>query len=168
MDGRIIYFDHAATTRVKEEVLQEMSPFFSIEFGNSSAAYSLGRRARKKIDEAREKVAKIMNANPKEIYFCASGTESDNMAIKGVAYANRHKGNHIITTKTEHPAVLNTCKALEKEGFDVTYLNVDSDGLIDVKELESSICERTILISIMFANNEIGTIRSNKRNRRRC
>ena len=155
---KIRYFDHAATTSVKHEVLQEMLPYFSSEFGNPSSMYSLGRSANRAKEEARKQVAHAINCNPEEIYFTACGSESDNLAIKGIAYANRYKGNHIITSKIEHPAVLNTCKTLEKEGYKVTYLNVDKDGLINLQELRNSITNRTILITIMFANNEIGTI----------
>jgi cysteine desulfurase len=155
---KIRYFDHAATTATKEEVLREMLPYYNLNYGNPSSMYSIGRKARKAIEEARKKVAYAFTAKPKEIYFTSGGSESDNLAIKGVAYANRHKGNHIITSKIEHPAVLNTCKHLEKEGFRVTYLNVDADGFIKLDELENAICTQTILISIMFANNEIGTI----------
>lgn len=157
--NNIKYFDHAATTPVKEEVLKEMLPYFSIEYGNPSSIYGIGRKNKKAIEEARERVAKAIGAsNSKEIYFTGCGSESDNIAIKGIAFANRKKGNHIITSKIEHPAVLNTCKALEKEGFNITYLGVDNQGLIDLKELENAINSNTILISIMFANNEIGTI----------
>ena len=155
---KIRYFDHAATTSVKEEVIKEMIPYFSLNYGNPSSMYGLGRRARKAVEEAREKVAHSINASSKEIYFTSCGSESDNLAIKGVAYANKDKGNHIITSKIEHPAVLHTCKHLEREGFKVTYLNVDADGMVSLKELEEAICDDTILISIMFANNEIGTI----------
>jgi len=154
----IRYFDHAATTKLNEEVLNEMLPYLKEEYGNPSSIYSIGRNNKKVLEDAREKVAKIFNADPKEIYFTGCGSESDNLAIKGVAYANRKKGNHIITSKIEHPAVLDTCKALEKEGFEVTYLNVDADGTIDLNELKKAITDKTILISIMFANNEIGTI----------
>ncbi len=156
--NKIKYFDHAATTAVKDEVLKEMLPYFNLEFGNPSSIYSLGRKAKKAIEEARDKVARAINANSKEIYFTGCGSEGDNIVIKGISYALKEKGNHIITTKIEHPAVLNTCKTLEKEGFDVTYLNVDENGLISLEELEQSITQKTILISIMFANNEIGTI----------
>lgn len=156
--NKIRYFDHSATTYVKEEVLKEMIPYFGVEYGNPSSMYSLGRRANKAKEEARQKVANAINCNPEEIYFTACGSESDNLAIKGIAYANRYKGNHIITSKIEHPAVLNTCRTLEKEGFRVTYLNVDEDGLINLEELRNSITNNTILITIMFANNEIGTI----------
>ena len=155
---KIKYFDHAATTAVKEEVLKEMLPYFSLEYGNPSSIYGIGRRSKKAIDEARNKVSIAINCKPREIYFTGCGSESDNIAIKGIAYANREKGNHIITTKIEHPAILNTCKSLEKDGFKITYLNVDNEGLIDLHELENAITKNTILISIMFANNEIGTI----------
>jgi cysteine desulfurase len=153
-----LYFDNAATTRVKEEVVREMIPYFSEEYGNPSSIYGLGRKSKKAIEDAREKVGNLIGANPKEIYFTSCGSESDNTALKGIAYANKEKGNHIITTKIEHPAILETCKTLEKQGFKITYLNVDKDGLIDLKELENVITNETILISIMFANNEIGTI----------
>ena len=156
--NKIKYFDHSATTYVKEEVLKEMIPYFSMEFGNPSSVYSLGRRAKKAKEEARKQVANAINCKPEEIYFTGCGSESDNLAIKGIAYANRNKGNHIITSKIEHHAVLNTCKTLEKEGFRITYLDVDKDGLINLQELRNSITNSTILISIMFANNEIGTI----------
>ena len=154
----IIYLDHAATTGVKEEVLKEMLPFFSIEFGNPSSLYSIGRRAKRAIEQARERVARAINAKPKEIYFTGCGSESDNLAIKGIAYGLKSKGNHIITSKIEHHAVLNSCKTLEQEGFEVTYLNVDKDGLINLGELKNAITDKTILITIMTANNEIGTI----------
>lgn len=155
--NKIRYFDHAATTAVKDEVLKEMLPYFSIEYGNPSSIYSIGRRAKRAVEEARRRVATAINCDPKEIYFTGCGSESDNISIKGIAYALRDKGNHIITTKIEHHAVLNACKTLENEGFKVTYLNVDSDGLIDLDELKNSITNDTILISVMFANNEIGT-----------
>ncbi len=154
----IIYLDHAATTGVKEEVLKEMLPFFSIEFGNPSSLYSIGRRAKKAIEQAREKVARAINAKPKEIYFTGCGSESDNLAIKGIAHSLKSKGNHIITSKIEHHAVLNSCKSLEQEGFKITYLNVDKDGIINLGELKNAITDKTILITIMTANNEIGTI----------
>ena len=154
----IIYLDHAATTGVKEEVLKEMLPFFSIEFGNPSSLYSIGRRAKRAIEQARERVARAINAKPKEIYFTGCGSESDNLAIKGIAYGLKSKGNHIITSKIEHHAVLNSCKTLEQEGFEVTYLNVDKDGLINLGELKNAITDKTILITIMTANNGIGTI----------
>ena len=154
----LIYLDHAATTGVKEEVLKEMLPFFSIEFGNPSSLYSIGRKAKKAIEQAREKVARAINAKPKEIYFTGCGSESDNLAIKGIAHSLKSKGNHIITSKIEHHAVLNSCKSLEQEGFKITYLNVDKDGIINLGELKNAITDKTILITIMTANNEIGTI----------
>lgn len=155
---KLRYFDHAATTATKEEVVKEMLPYFTLNFGNASSIYSIGRKSKRAVEDARDKVANAIGAGPKEIYFTSCGSESDNLAIKGVAYANREKGNHIITTKIEHPAVLHTCQNLEKQGFNVTYLNVDSEGLISLKELEEAITDKTILISVMFANNEIGTI----------
>ena len=154
----IIYLDHAATTGVKEEVLKEMLPFFSIEYGNPSSLYTIGRKAKRAMEQARERVARAINAKPKEIYFTGCGTESDNLAIKGIAHSLKSKGNHIITSKIEHHAVLNSCKTLEQEGFEVTYLNVDEDGLINLGELQNAIKDKTILITIMTANNEIGTI----------
>ena len=155
---KIRYFDYAATTATKEEVLKEMLPYFTLNYGNASSIYSIGRKSKKAVEESRHKVAHAIGAEAKEIYFTSCGSESDNLAIKGVAFANKERGNHIITTKIEHPAVLHTCQHLEKDGFRVTYLNVDSDGLINLKELEEAITPQTILISVMFANNEIGTI----------
>lgn len=156
--NKIKYFDHSATTYVKEDVLTEMIPYFRMEYGNPSAMYSLGRMAKKAKEEARKKVANAIKCKPEEIYFTSGGSESDNLAIKGIVYANRNKGNHIITTKIEHPAVLNTCKTLEKEGYKVTHLNVDKNGMINLEELRNSITNQAILITVMFANNEIGTI----------
>lgn len=155
---KIRYFDHAATTATKEEVLKEMLPYFTLNYGNASSIYSIGRKSKKAVEESRHKVAHAIGAEAKEIYFTSCGSESDNLAIKGVVFANKERGNHIITTKIEHPAVLHTCQHLEREGFRVTYLNVDSEGLINLKELEEAITPQTILISVMFANNEIGTI----------
>ena len=156
--ARKLYMDYSATTPVKKEVLDEMLPYFSEMFGNPSSIYSFGREAKQAVDKARDKIAKVVGANPNEIFFTAGGSEADNWAIKGVAHANRDKGNHIITTKIEHHALIHTCEFLEKDGFDVTYLNVDEHGMINLEELEKAITERTILITIMFANNEIGTI----------
>ena len=153
-----IYFDNAATTKIKTEVLNEMMPYLSMEYGNASSLYSIGRRAKRAIENARKQVATLLNCNSNEIYFTASGSESDNMAIKGFAYDNRDKGNHIITSKIEHPAVLETCKNLEKQGFEVSFINVDENGRINLEELKKEIRPTTILISVMFANNEIGTI----------
>ena len=155
---KLIYMDHAATTPLKKEVLDEMLPYMKDKFGNPSSIYSLGGQSKNAVEIAREKVANAINAKPREIFFTGGGSEADNWAIKGVAYANRNRGNHIITSKIEHHAVLHTCEYLEKQGFDVTYLDVDEYGLIDLEQLERSITDKTILISIMFANNEIGTI----------
>lgn len=153
-----IYFDNSATTFVRKEVFEYMKPFYEGNYGNASSVYELGRLSKKAITEAREKVAKVLNADANEIFFTAGGTESDNWAIRGVCEANLKKGNHIITTCIEHHAVLHTCKYLEKNGFEVTYLSVDKFGLIDLEELKKAIRPTTILITIMFANNEIGTI----------
>ena len=155
---KIRYFDHAATTPVREEVIKEMLPYFNLEYGNASVMYSLGRNAKRAINKARNQVANAINCKSKEIYFTSCGSESDNLAIKGFAYANKARGKHIITSKIEHHAVFNSCKTLEKQGFRVTYLNVDDKGNIDLQELVNSINPDTILITIMFANNEIGTI----------
>lgn len=154
----IKYFDHAATTKMSKEVLDAMMPYLTDYYGNASSVYSIGRKSREAVEAAREQVAVAIGAKSKEIYFTAGGSESDNTIIKGVAKAKKNKGNHIITSKIEHPAVLETCKQLEKEGFEVTYLDVDSKGVVDIEQLKASIKPETILISIMFANNEIGTI----------
>lgn len=158
MSERNIYLDHAATTAVRKEVLDTMLPYFSEKFGNPSTIYSYGRETKSAVEEAREKVAKALGAQPKEIFFTGTGTEADNWAVKGVAYANRQKGRHIITTNIEHHAVLHTCQYLESDGFDVTYLPVDENGLVTADQVKAAIRPDTILISIMFANNEIGTI----------
>jgi len=155
---KVVYMDHAATTPTKPEVLEEMMPFFTEKFGNPSSVYSIGRESRAAIDTARQRVANSLGASMDEIYFTAGGSESDNWALKGIAFANRDKGNHIITTKIEHHAVLHACEYLEKHGFDVTYLPVDSEGLVSIEDLKNAITDKTILVSIMFANNEIGTI----------
>lgn len=155
---KTIYFDHAATTAVAPEVKEAMEPYFCENYGNASSLYELGYKSKEAINIARVNVAKAINAKPNEIYFTSCGSESDNLAIKGVVRAHRQNGNHIITSRIEHPAVLNTCRQLEKEGFRVTYLNVDKNGFIDLEELKNSINSKTILVSIMFANNEVGTI----------
>ena len=152
------YFDNAATTKVKPEVLKEMMPYLTEEYGNPSSIYHIGRKAKKSIEIARNQVANLINCEKNEIYFTGCGTESDNTALKGIAYKNKGKGNHIITTKIEHHAILESCETLEKQGFEVTYLDVDKYGSINLQELEKAITDNTILISIMFANNEIGTI----------
>ena len=155
---RIIYLDNAATTRVDNEVLREMMPYFNINFGNASSIYDLGKISKEAINLARKRVANAINADPSEIYFTSCGSESDNLALKGIAKAYKKYGKHIITSKIEHPAIIETCKSLEKEGFDITYLNVNKDGLVDITDLEKAIRKDTILISIMYANNEVGTI----------
>ena len=153
-----IYLDNSATTKLDKEVLKEMLPYLQENYGNPSSAYRIGRENKAIIEDARKQVAKVLNTNTEEIYFTSGGSESDNMALKGVAFANQNKGRHIITSKIEHPAVLDTCKELERHGFEITYINVDKNGIVDLKQLETSIREDTILISIMLANNEIGTI----------
>jgi cysteine desulfurase len=150
--------DYAATTYVKQEVMEEMMPYFTEKYGNPSSVHSFGREARKAVDLARERTAKALNASTDEIYFTGGGSESDNWAIKGAALANKQKGNHIITSSIEHHAVLYTCQYLEKMGFEVTYLPVDQYGLVNPEDVKKAITDKTILISIMFANNEIGTI----------
>lgn len=158
----IKYFDNAATTKVKEEVLEEMLPYLVKEYGNPSSLYTIGRSGKRAIENARHRVSNLLHCNPDEIYFTSCGSESDNMALKGTAYLEKYvrksKKNHIITSKIEHPAILNTCESLEKQGFEVTYLNVDEEGFISLQDLENSITDRTFIVSIMFANNEIGTI----------
>ena len=153
-----VYFDNSATTKLDKEVLKEMMPYLKEHYGNASSIYKIGRQSKEAIEEAREKVAKVLNCETDEIYFTAGGSESDNTAIRGIAYKYQNKGKHIITSKIEHPAVLDTCRQLEKEGYEVTYLNVKNDGIIDLEELKQAIKPETILITIMFANNEIGTI----------
>ena len=152
------YMDHSATSPVNPEVLEEMLPYFNQSFGNASTLYALGREARTAMENARKQVASLIGAQPEEIYFTSGGTESDNMAIKGVVSKLKNKGNHIITSSIEHPAVLETCKYLEKEGYKVTYLPVYEDGIVKVSDVEEAITSETILITVMHANNEIGTI----------
>ena len=154
----MIYMDHSATSPVDPEVFEAMKPYFIDSFGNASTLYSLGREGKKAMESAREEVASIIGAEPKEIIFTSGGTESDNIAILGTAYKLKNKGNHIITSDIEHPAVDETCKYLEKNGFNVTYLPVYNDGIVKIKDLEDAITDKTILITIMHANNEIGTI----------
>lgn len=157
--NRVIYMDNAATTSVKPEVLNAMLPYFTEEYGNPSSVYSFAQKSRTAIDETRETIAGIIGAaKSNEIYFTAGGSESDNWALKSAAFGLKDKGNHIITTRIEHHAILNTCAFLEKNGFEVTYLNVDNEGFVSLSDLENAITNRTILISVMFANNEIGTI----------
>ncbi|MCK5307736.1 MAG: aminotransferase class V-fold PLP-dependent enzyme, partial [Zetaproteobacteria bacterium] len=153
-----IYMDHNATTPVHPEVIDAMLPYLREEWGNPSSIHWAGRKPKKGIDEAREQVAKILNADPSEIIFVSNGSEGNNFAIKGILEAKRGKGNHIITTKVEHPSILGTCKHLARSGFDVTYLDVDSDGLLDLDQLRGAIKPETVLITIMLANNETGVI----------
>ncbi|KYZ77551.1 cysteine desulfurase NifS [Anaerosporomusa subterranea] len=153
-----IYFDHSATTPVHPEVVATMMEYLTDKFGNPSSVHSFGRETRKAVDEARAKVADLIGAEPNEIFFTSGGTESDNLALKGIAYANRKKGNHIITSAIEHHAILHTCEYLANQGFQITYLPVDQYGMVSVDDVRNAITDQTILISIMFANNEVGTI----------
>ena len=153
-----IYLDCAATTPCNPQVLEAMMPYFGQKFGNPSSIHSFGMEAKEVVEKARKTVADALGADPEEIIFTSSGTESDNLAIKGIAYTNRTRGNHIITSQIEHHAVLESCKFLEKRGFKVTYLTVDKYGLVNPEDLEKTITKKTILVSIMHANNEIGTI----------
>lgn len=157
-EKQIYYFDHNATTPIDNEVFKAVIPYYEQLYGNPSSSYYIGRQVRDKIENVRSSIANYFNMNPEGVMFTSSGSEADNMIIKGIALGNKDKGNHIITTKIEHPAVLNTCKFLEKNGFEITYLDVKEDGIIDTQELKDSIKSNTILISIMYANNEIGTI----------
>lgn len=154
----MIYLDNAATTKTDEEVVKEMLPYFTENYGNASSVYEFGSKSKLAISKAREVIAEVLNAKTEEVYFTAGGSESDNWALKAVAEAYREKGKHIITSKIEHHAILHTCQYLEREGYEVTYLDVDERGVIDLEQLKKAIRPDTILISIMFANNEIGTI----------
>jgi cysteine desulfurase len=156
--SRIVYMDHAATTYTRPEVLEAMVPYFHDRFGNPSSIYRIARESQIAVESARAQVARALGAEPDEIYFTSGGSEADNWAIKGIASARRKKGNHIITSRIEHHAVLHPCEFLEKAGYEVTYLPVDRDGFVDPASLEDAITEKTILVSVMFANNEIGTI----------
>jgi len=156
--ARFVYADNAATTPVSPEVLEAMLPFLKEKYGNPSSLYSVAREAASAVEDARAKIAGLLGAKPNEIYFTASGSEADNWAIKGAARANMAKGRHIVTSKIEHHAVLHTCEALEKEGFEVTYLPVDSEGIVDPDEFRKALRTDTVLAAIMYANNEIGTI----------
>ena len=153
-----IYLDYAATTPVKPNVVEAMMDIYQNHYGNPSSIHNIGRDARKYLDDARRTVAEKLGAQPNEVIFTSGATESNNTAIKGLAYANRHKGNHLITTKIEHHSVLHVFEQLEKEGFKVTYLDVNEEGLVDLQQLESALTEETILVSIMFVNNEVGTV----------
>ncbi len=156
--AEMIYLDNAATTSVSPEVLHKMIPYFTDGFGNASSIYKLGRESKKALETARETVANVIGAKPAEIYFTGCGSEADNWALKGIARAHKKNGNHIITTQIEHHAILHTCESLQKEGFDITYLPVDEYGMVSPQDLEKAITDQTILISVIFANNEIGTI----------
>ena len=156
--SKVIYLDSASTTYVNSEVLRDMMPAFNMNFGNSASLHSVGREANALVDLARERIASTLNCKANEIYFTSSGTETNNWAIKGLAYANKDKGNHIITSKIEHHSVLEACKELENEGFKVTYLDVDDKGVVKLSELMHYLTDQTILVSIMAANNEVGTI----------
>ncbi|RXM58059.1 cysteine desulfurase NifS [Clostridium tetani] len=163
MDRKVVYMDYSATTYTKPEVLEEMLPYFTGKFGNpSSKFYSVSQDPIEAIDSARERVAKGINSEKDEIYFTSGGSEADNWAIKGVAFANKNKGNHIITTAIEHHAVLHSCEFLKRNGFEITYLPVNDEGLISLEDLKNAIKDNTILVTIMFANNEIGAIQSIK------
>ena len=153
-----IYLDNAATTKTSKEVVDAMLPYFTEDYGNPSSIYEIGQRSKEAITKAREQIAQVIGAKTEEIYFTAGGSESDNWALKAAFEAYSGKGNHIITTKIEHHAILHTCEYLEKQGVRITYLDVDENGLVDLEELQKAICPETILISVMFANNEIGTI----------
>jgi len=158
VERKTVYMDHAATTPVHPSVLEAMLPYFSRSYGNPSGIYGIGQEARKAADEARATVSSILGCRPSEVIFTSGGTESDNAALKGAAFALKEEGNHIITSTIEHHAVLNTCQYLEKVGFEVTYLSVDQFGMVNIEDLEKAITDKTVLISIMLANNEIGTI----------
>ncbi|MFA6437337.1 MAG: cysteine desulfurase family protein [Candidatus Paceibacterota bacterium] len=153
-----VYFDNAATTKVDSRVFEAMKPYFSDIYGNASSLHGFGLSAKQALEEAREVIARKINARHNEIIFTSGATEADNLAIRGVAYKNNHLGNHIITTKIEHPAVLESCRFLETQGFKITYLSVDREGFVNLEELKRSLGEKTILVSIIFANNEIGII----------
>ena len=157
---KLIYLDNAATTPTRPEVVKAMAPFWSENYGNPGSLHAKGFEARAAIDSAREKVGKALNCPSSEIIFTGSGTESANLALFGFCRKNRQKGNHIVTQKTEHHAVLDSCAALEKEGYAVTYLDVDKNGLVSAESLERAIRPQTILVTIMYANNEIGTLQS--------
>lgn len=153
-----IYLDNAATTAVHPAVIEKMLPYFTECYGNASSVHFVGRDARKALEESRRKVAAVLNCKPQEVYFTSGGTESDNWALKGAAFANRKKGNHIITSAIEHHAILHTCEWLEKQGFEITYVPVDEFGCVNPADIEKAIKDETILVSVMAANNEIGTL----------
>ena len=158
MENKAIYFDHAATTPVCEQALQKMLPYFSEVYGNPNSQHAFGRDSAKAVDEARDSIAKIINAKPNEVYFTSGGTESDNWALRGIALAHKDKGNHIIISPIEHAAMIVTAKALEKEGFEIDFMKVDSEGVVDLEHLKGLVKKGTILVGCMMANNEVGTI----------
>lgn len=158
MSDKHIYLDYSATTYIKPQVFDEMLPYLNTYYGNPSSIYSMSRVTEKAIDKARERVAKALNADKSEIFFTGGGSEADNWALKGIAFANKQRGNHIITTKIEHHAILHACEFLEKNGFEVTYLPVDAEGFVDPEAVRRAITDKTLLVSVMLANNEIGTI----------
>ena len=158
MKAKEIYMDNGATTKVDPKALEAMMPYFDKEYGNASSLHTLGSNAKNALEKARNAIAKSINAEPDEIIFTSGGTESDNLALKGIAFANKKKGNHIIATQVEHKAILNACKWLESQGFEITYLPVDKEGFIDDKKLEEALTNQTILVSIIHGNSEIGTI----------
>ncbi len=158
MMDKLVYFDNAATTRIYSEVLKEMLPFFSVMYGNPSGIYEFSDKAKAAVEISKERISRLINAFPEEIYFTSGGTESDNWALKSIAFMKRNRGRHIITSKIEHPAVLNTCRYLSNIGYKVSYLDVDKYGMIDLNQLVEMIRRDTILISIMYANNEVGTV----------
>ncbi len=155
---RRIYLDHAATTQLRQEVLDAMMPYLGGIYGNPSSLHTFGFEARRALEAARAQIAQVFGVKPEEIIFTSGGTESDNLALRGAALANKNKGRHIITSAIEHPAIMKTCEALEKEGYEVTYLPVDSDGIVDLDALKKSLRDDTVIVSIMAANNEIGTV----------
>lgn len=159
---KTIYLDNGATTMIDPKVAEAMKPYFSEKYGNASSSHHLGQEAKMALEDSRNIIAKSLNAKPEEIIFTSGGTESNNIALKGIAFSNKNKGNHVITTKIEHKCVLNSCKWLETQGFKVTYLDVDKEGFVDPKELEKAMTEKTILVSIIHGNNEIGTIQDIK------
>ncbi|MDD5417722.1 MAG: cysteine desulfurase NifS [Candidatus Nanoarchaeia archaeon] len=163
-----IYLDNAASTKVSKEVLEEMKPYFSKEYGNASSLHDFGQRAKKALEKSRRIIAESINAETEDIVFTSGGTESNNFALKGVAFANKEKGNHIITSSIEHDCVINSCRWLEKQGFKITYLPVDKDGFVSPEDVEKAITKKTILVSVMHANNEVGTIEPIKEIGRVC
>ena len=158
MEKKIIYLDNAATTKTRPEVVEAMLPYFTEKFGNPSSVYGFAAQNKEAVTEAREQIAKALNAPAQDVYFTAGGSEADNWALKATMEAYKDKGNHLITTKIEHHAILHTCEYLEKQGCEVTYLDVDENGVVDLNQLKASIRPNTVLISVMYANNEIGTL----------